>query len=256
MRLISYLSPGIPASLFELLTDIIGAELELVETSSGPLPGEDPFRDGRADLGWMCSTSFAELGDPAGDPSVALVGIAWVPDDPDSAGRPVYFGDVVVPADSPAQSLEDLAGQRIGCNDPVSLSGFHALRIELKRRGHDVTDFAELVFTGGHHRSLDLLLAGGELDATVVDSVCRTRRARHDEPVAALRVIERLGPWPTQPLIARSTMDAAEIARVQATVLAANDDSRVQAELAAAAMTRLVVVDPDHYRTVREAMRA
>jgi len=99
------------------------------------------------------------------------------------------------------------------------------------------------------------LVAGGEIEAAVVDSVCRTRRARHDDAVAALRVIERLGPWPTQPLVARSTMNAAEIERVQAAVLAANDDPRVQAELAAAAMTRLVTVDPDHYRTVREAMR-
>lgn len=254
MHLISYLSPGIPASLFEILTAIIGADLELVQTTSGPLPGEDPFRDGTADLGWMCSTSFAELGDPTGDPSVALVGIAWVPDDPDSAGRPVYFGDVVVPAEAPAQSLADLAGKRIGCNDPVSLSGFHALRIELQRRGHAVDDFAKLVFTGGHHHSLDLLL-DGELDAAVVDSVCRTRRARHDDAVAELRVIERLGPWPTQPLVARSTMDATEIVRVQAALLAANEDPRVQAELAAAAMTELVTVDPDHYRSVREAMR-
>lgn len=254
MHLISYLAPGIPASLFEVLTDIIGADLELVETSSGPLPSEDPFREGRADLGWMCSTSFAELGDPADDPSVALVGIAWVPDDPDSAGRPVYFGDLVVPADSSVDALDDLAGKRIGCNDPVSLSGFHALRIEMQRRGHTIDDFAELVFTGGHHRSLDLLVAG-ELDAAVVDSVCRTRRARHDEAVAGLRVIERLGPWPTQPLVARATMGAAEIARVQVAVLAANDDQRVQAELAAAAMTRLVTVDPDHYLSVREAMK-
>lgn len=256
VHLISYLSPGIPTSLFEVLTEIIGADLELVETSSGPLPGEDPFRDGHADLGWMCSTSFAELGDPAGDPSVALVGIAWVPDDPDSAGQPVYFGDLVVPADSTAQSLDDLAGKRIGCNDPVSLSGFHSLRIETQRRGHVFASFAELAFTGGHNRSLDLLIAGDEIDAAVVDSVCRTRRARDDEAVANLRIIERLGPWPTQPLVARATMDSSEVERVQAAVLAANDDPRVQAELAAAAMVRLVSVDPNHYRSVREAMRS
>ena len=261
MHLISYLSPSIPASLFEVLTDIIGADLELVEATSGPLPGEDPFRAGRADLGWMCSTSFAELGDPDGDPSVALVGIAWVPDDPGSEGQPVYFGDLVVPNDSTATSLADLAGRRIGCNDPVSLSGFHALRIEMKRRGFSgpgrgVDDFAELVFTGSHNRSLDLLVEGGDIDAAVVDSVCRTRRGRADDAVADLRVIERFGPWPTQPLVARSTMDPAEIARVQAAVIAANDDPRVEAELAAAAMTRLVPVDPAHYLSVREAMRS
>ena len=58
----------------------------------------------------------------------------------------------------------DLAGARIGCNDQISLSGHHALRFELEERGEDPDTFAELVFTGGHHRSLDLVVAG-ELDA-------------------------------------------------------------------------------------------
>lgn len=254
MHLVSYMAPGIPASLFAVIADIIGADLELVETTSGPLPNDNPFADGRADLGWMCSTSFAELGDPDNDPTVALVGIAWVPDDPAANGQPVYFGDLVATSATTATTLAHLAGARIGCNDPVSLSGFHALRIELKRQGHDIDDWCDVVFTGGHHRSIDMLLAG-DLDAAVVDSVCRTRRSRHEAAVAALEIIERLGPWPTQPLVARSTMNPTDRARIRHAIVEANADPRVQAELAAAAMTRLVAVDPAHYVAVREAMR-
>lgn len=51
MRLISYMSPGFPRSLFERLADVIGAEVEYDETHSGPLAPEDPFADESFDLG-------------------------------------------------------------------------------------------------------------------------------------------------------------------------------------------------------------
>ena len=51
----------------------------------------------------------------------------------------------------------------------------------------------------------DLVLKRGLL----VDSVVRTSRARHDPAVAALRIVERLGPWPVQPLVARADLDRA-----------------------------------------------
>jgi len=88
--MISYLTPGYPVALFEALAEHLGVELDLETGRSGP----DPV------------------------------------DDPDAEDRPVQFSDVIVRADSEDQSLDDLAGRRIGCNDPASLSGCHALRIE------------------------------------------------------------------------------------------------------------------------------
>lgn len=253
LRLISWMAPGIPATLFETVADIVGAELQLITTTSGPPPNEDPFLAGDADLGWMCSTSFAELSAPDGNESVELVGVAWVPDDPGCHDRAEYFGDLVVPAPSAARSLADLAGQRIGCNDPVSLSGYHSLRFALEQRGLVAHDWADLVFTGGHNTSLDRLVAG-EIDAAVVDSVARTRRSRVDADVAGLRVVERLGPWPTQPLAARRGLPEAEIARVRDALLAAQHEERLGSELRNAAMTRLTTVDPAHYQRVLDAM--
>lgn len=250
--MISYLAPGYPAALFEALAEHIGVELGFEVGRSGPDPLLDPFVAGTADLGWVCSTSFVELTTdrPA---SVQEVGVAWVPDDPDAADRPVYFSDVLVSADSDARSLDDLAGRRIGCNDPASLSGYHALRIELDRRGHDPADFATLVMTGGHHHSIDQLLAG-ELDAAVVDSIVRTRRARQWDDVAGLRVVERLGPWPTQPVVMRIEAAPTEVGAVRDALLRANDDPEIVELLAASALTRLARTDADHCDEVRAAM--
>lgn len=247
------MTPGFPASLFERIAQSMGVDLAFDSTRSGPAAGDDPFADGRFDLGWICSTSFVDLSLRAVHPSVQLVGVAWVPDDPEANGRPVYFSDMVVPQGSPARSLDDLAGCRIGCNDPISLSGHHALRFEIERRGGDPDTFADLVFTGGHDASLDAVMAG-ELDAAVIDSVVRTRRTRSDPAVGSLQVIDRLGPWPVQPLVARSTIGADARSAFAAALIAANNDPAMQAELEAAALTKFVAVDANHYDPVRQAM--
>lgn len=242
-------------SLFERIAETLDADLVLDQARSGPAPDHDPFASGEADLGWICSTSFVDLATRTDSPSVRLAGVAWVPTDPGSAGEPQYFGDVVVPADSPIRSFADLVGRTVGCNDEVSLSGHYAYRIAAQRSGADPDTFADLCFTGGHHRSLDRVVAG-ELDAAVVDSVVRTSRCRTDAEVASLRVVERLGPWPVQPLVASADLADDHVSLLRDVLLAANDDPVMQAELAAASLARFVPVDDDHYRPIRSALGA
>lgn len=251
--MVSYLTPGFPDFLFEAFARVLDAELELVSEVSGPTPDDDPFREGRFDLGWMCSTAYVGLVLDADEPSVRPVGVAWVPDDPGAKGAPVYFGDLVVRPDSEIGSLAELAGRRIACNDPVSLSGHYSLRFALTESGADPDTFADLVFTGGHQRSIDRLL-GGEFDAAVIDSVVRVTRARHDDAVAELKVVERLGPWPVQPLVARTDLPGDVVERVKQTLLDANSLPDVAAALEAAALSALVPVEIDHYTPVRHAL--
>lgn len=253
MRLISYMSPGFPRSLFETVGRLLDAEVSFDETRSGPVPGDDPFADGSVDAGWICSTSYVGLALSSPAPSVQLVGVAWVPDDVDAADRPVYFGDLVVPEGSPIRSFADLEGSRIGCNDPVSLSGHHALRFAMIDRGLDPETFATLDFTGGHQRSLDLVLSG-HLDAAVVDSVVRTTRSRIDPAIASLRMVERLGPWPVQPLVMRADASPAQVETMRTTLLGAADDPALRREMDRAGLRRLIEVGPDHYESVAAAM--
>ena len=255
VRLISYMSPGFPYSLFTSLARIVDAEVDFDETASGPAPGVDPFRGGEADLGWICSTSFVDLATRQESPSVRLAGAAWVPQDPASGGMPRYFGDVVVRDDSPIESFADLAGVSVGCNDYVSLSGHMAFRIACRDAGVDPETFADLRFTGGHHFSLDQLVAG-ELDAAVVDSVVRTNRCVNDPAVASLRIVERLGPWPVQPLVARADLDESIVTAVCDALLASNADPAMQAELHAASLIGFVPVDAGHYLPIRDALAA
>ncbi|MGH1488264.1 MAG: phosphate/phosphite/phosphonate ABC transporter substrate-binding protein [Acidimicrobiales bacterium] len=253
MRLLSYLSPGFPASLFEALGRVVGAEVAFDEHRSGPAPGSDPFADGSADLGWLCATSYVDLIGRSGRETVQLVGVAWVPDDPDAEGRPFYFADLVVRPDSPVVDLSALEGCRIGCNDPISLSGYYALRLALRQRAIDPDRFADLVFTGGHQHSLDMVLAG-DLDAAAVDSVVRVARSRADSAVAGLRLVERLGPWPVQPLVASSAMSERDVLTVKQKLLEAVHRPELRRELDNAALATLTETSPEFYDALRRAM--
>lgn len=255
MQLLSYLTPGFPQTLFEALGAVIGAEVSFDERFSGPAPGTNPFKDGTTDLGWICSTSYVELATRGSDPTIRLVGVAWVPDDPDVDGRPVYFGDIVTRQNSTIKNFADLEGRRVGCNDPVSLSGHHALRFAARERGYDADSFAELVFTGAHQRSLELVLSG-DLDAAVIDSVVRTSRARVDQRVRDLAIVKRLGPWPVQPLVARADMDDSDIESIRRSLLEAAGRPDIRRELTLASLAGLVQVGPDHYDSVGLAMQS
>ena len=74
--------------------------------------------------------------------------------------------------------------------------------------------------------------------------------------VARLRVIQRLGPWPTQPLVVRVGIDAATTSRVVQRLLDAHHDPEFASVLQASAIHRLVAVGSDHCSTVRDAMDA
>jgi len=161
----------------------------------------------------MCATAFVELN------SVELIEAAWIPNDPGACGQPQYFSELFVAGGHPMR-LEQLRGRRVGCNDPVSLSGYHALRIALQNLGYELEDFLTVAFTGGHLQSLEALDAG-TVDAIVIDSI--TASVERPE----LRPAQRLGPWPTQPLAAASSLDSSLRAQICAALLCCTEDPKL-----------------------------
>ena len=188
LRIISYLSPSIPADFFRLIAADIGAELEFNEAISGPLPGDDePFTTGRSDVGFVCSPTYRWLRG-----AVDLLPLP-LPLDQRAIRRPVYFGDVVVRRESAATRLEDLRGGVWAYNDRNSNSGWFSM---LERLGDSF--FSRCIASGSHLNSIEMVRYG-EADAASIDSnVLRMR------PWSGLRVIESWGPFPVQPAIVRA----------------------------------------------------
>jgi ABC-type phosphate/phosphonate transport system substrate-binding protein len=260
LHLRSYLAPSVPAALFEALADHLAAALdrEVVLTfdasRSGPRPDErDALRRADVDAAFLCATSYVWLSSgPA--PEVELVGAAWVPRDPRAAGRAVYFGDVLARRDGPA-NLAALPGRRVACNDEVSLSGYHSVRLALSEAGVDL-DRVELVRSGSHLRSL-ALLADGAVDAAAIDSIVWARRRREQPELAeALRVVASLGPHPTQPLVVRTDVPGRTRRALRAALLSAHTATPVAAALADAELQGFVSVGAAHYGPLRLRLAA
>jgi phosphonate transport system substrate-binding protein len=212
LRLITYLSPSIPAGFYEMIAGDLGVELLFEETISGPLAGDDePFSRGEADLGFICSPSFRYLN--RGQRLVDLLPLP-VPRDVRAAGRPVYFSDVVVRADSPVRTFDELRGQRWAYNDRNSKSGWFSMLARVTPNAPEVF-FDEILHAGSHLRSLELI-AAGEADAAAIDSnVLALHRHLHPD----LRVLESWGPFPIQPVIIRTTLPPSVKARIATKLL-------------------------------------
>ena len=148
------MAPSIPAEFFELaakaISDGAGIEVDLQfeQRISGPLPGDvNPLGTGAVDIGFVCSPTFRWLAD-----ELDLLPVP-VPSDTRAHGRPVYFADVIVRAESPYLAMEDLRGRRWAYNDRNSRSGWFSMidRIAPLALGKwTQRNFTETIRTGRH----------------------------------------------------------------------------------------------------------
>jgi ABC-type phosphate/phosphonate transport system substrate-binding protein len=248
LRCAPWLAPGLPLGLFELLSSAIAeslgteATLESFTETSGPDPDDDPFARDDIDLGFLCAPSYRKLA--ARTPSsVRLVGAAPVFADERNEGQPVYFAELLVRDHLEVSSLADLANARIGFNDHQSMSGLVALLERLAQLGLDAS-FATLVHTGGHRQSLELL-AAESIDAASIDS--NTLLDVGTLPTG-LRVLETWGPFPIQPVVARSSLVDKTREVIATTLLELHRDSSMARALRRFHVERFAPVTEDDYR--------
>jgi len=259
LRLITYLSPGIPIGLYWGIADHLRVTLDREvtlrsdERRSGPLPGPgDPFAEGSADVGFVCAPSYLALASHR-PPSVALLGVAPVHDDPRNDGEPVYFSELVVPTDAPARRLSDLRAAHLVFNDDRSLSGYFCVLDRLASIGETQSYFGSLEASGSHVRSLEAL-AASQADVAAIDANAMAFIRRADpELVAAVRTIETLGPYPVQPVIVRRGLDAEVTAQVREALLTMHEGVAGET-LREHGVRRFAPVDEAHYAPLRDRL--
>jgi phosphonate transport system substrate-binding protein len=247
LRCATWLAPGLPLGLFELVSSAVAeslntkATLESFTETSGPDPDDDPFARDDVDLGFLCTPSYRQL--MARRPSsVRLVGAAPVFADQRNEGRPLYFAELVVRDAVAASSLADLADARIGFNDHQSMSGLVALRERLAQLDVDES-FATLVHTGGHQQSLEML-ADDRIDAASIDS--NTLLELGAVP-PGMRVLETWGPFPVQPVVVRSSLVDKTREVITSALLALHHDSETARALRRFRVERFAPVTEDDY---------
>src|SRR5262249_11116012 len=119
-----------------------------------------------ADVSFLCGLAYIELCGPGRLPfhpvaAPVLAGQRY-------QGRPIYFSDVIVRADSPFWQCADLHGASWCFNEPLSHSGYGITRYRLLQMGCTGGFFDRVVEAGFHQRSIDLVRRG-EVEASAID---------------------------------------------------------------------------------------
>jgi phosphonate transport system substrate-binding protein len=169
--------------------------------------------------------------------------------------RPIYFSDVIVPADSSFRSFEDLRGASWAFNEPDSQSGYGVVRAHLTGLGETRGYFGRVVEAGFHGTAIRMV-AGGEVDGAAIDSQVLSIALR-DEPGLAsrLRVVETMGPSTIQPVVASANLDPEARAAVRRTLTNLGDDPGAREPFARGLLRAFVPVEDADYDDIR-AMEA
>jgi ABC-type phosphate/phosphonate transport system substrate-binding protein len=248
-------SPSLTAAWRRVLEWVSGnADVPLaVLDQSVPRPLDELWL--RQDLGcvFMCGYPWALRDDR---PPVLA---APVPSPSRYGGRPVYFTDFVVRADSRFATLEDTFGGTFAFSTEHSHSGYNAARFHLlqHRTPARPTLYAKLHGPLGRQiRVLDAVIAG-DADVTAVDSYALDLLRRHaNERVPKIRVIATTIAAPSAPLVASPTVDAASRERMTDALLRIHEASELAGTLDELLLQRFVRVRTADLEVFLERQRA
>jgi phosphate/phosphite/phosphonate ABC transporter binding protein len=212
------------------------------------------LRDGSVDLAFLCGLPYVRLSQER--PGTLHPLVAPVLDEPRYDDRPVYFSDVIVPADSPASSFGDLRGRSWAYNDPDSLSGCLLVRYHLLQMGESEAFFSSVTFSGGHQESIRRVVSG-EVDASAIDSqVLGVACLRKPDLARQFRVIAVLGPSTIPPIIATGAVSQEIQALAGDAICALSGDAAGRDALAGGLIRRFTPIEDPAYDDIREKMAA
>ncbi len=208
----------------------------------------DLIRFGGADMAIVCSGAYV-LG--RRDFGMELL-VA-----PQMNGKTVYYSYLIVPSDSPAQTLRDLRGKIFAFTDPWSNSGRIAPTYQLLRLGErPETFFSKVIFTYSHDRSIqavaDKLVDGAAVDSLVYDAL----KVGNPEMVAKTRVIAIWGPYGIPPLVVHPALNPEIKTRLRQVLLDMDRDPEGRMVLARLRIDRFVPIKDAAYSSVRTMVEA
>ena len=148
----------IAESFCEALTEFVGDKLSIRSEFVGDIPWQERERllnRGDIHICWICGLPYVTKNNEK--KTIELLA-APVMSHPRYDGRPIYYSDVVVRADSSFRSFEDLRGKTWAYNEPGSHSGYNLTRYHLAKEGLGTHYFGRVVESGSHQNSLRMLL--------------------------------------------------------------------------------------------------
>jgi ABC-type phosphate/phosphonate transport system substrate-binding protein len=213
-------TPGATAAwkqLFAWLSQASGVELDIIDHAF-PATLDDLWD--RPDLGaaFMCGWPFARRAEP---PKLVA---APIPAAARYGGKPIYFTDLMVRAESPYLTLADTFGHRLAYTTTGSHSGFNAQRFHLATHYPGAKHYRLWVGPYTTPRKIVEALLAGEADVGPLDSFAHDLMRRHEpELMAGIRAVDSTDPAPMPSLIASAATPDEIIEQLRATLLSVGE---------------------------------
>ncbi len=175
----------------------------------------------RIDIAWFGPLSYVLAEREAGAEAFA-VGVK-------EAGTSTYQSYFVVPGDSAAKTLDDLAGKSVALVDPASTSGGLVPAHIIKRTyGKAVDEFFGRVIYAGSHNAAELAVKNKTVDAAATDSIVYERMLELGLITRDTnRILHVSDPLPGSPLTYRTDLPSDLKKKIQDLVTTAHQDIAV-----------------------------
>jgi phosphonate transport system substrate-binding protein len=247
LRFATFLAPSV-FPVYAYISEYVGRQLGL-PTRLEVGRSFAQFEDDQADVGFICGLPYVRLRQQRNPPvellaAPVLQGVRY-------EGRPIYYSDVIVRADSPYRTFADLRGSSWSYNDPESQSGYGITLHTLVCKGETGGFFSRVIEAGFHQESIRLVCEG-KVDASAIDSQVLAIATR-DRPELSrqLRVIDSFGPSSIQPVVAASRLPDSLKADISQALISMAGDPEACERLAEGLFERMVWVPDSHYDDIR-----
>ncbi len=252
LRFGTFLAPNM-MPVYQAIADEVGASLGL----STELVVETDYENCRNDVNdicFVCSLPYVHFEREGVSPAVPVA--APVLQGDRYSGRPIYFSDVIVHAESEIRSFSDLRGRAWAYNEPLSQSGYGITRYHLVSLAETHGFFSEVVEAGFHEVAIRMV-RDGEVDGAAIDSqVLAIEMRDHPELTGGLRVIDSLGPSTIQPIAVSKRFDEGFRQEVLAVLVGLHRRGGLRQTLDYGFVDHFAPVGPDDYDDIRAMLQA
>jgi phosphonate transport system substrate-binding protein len=199
----------------------------------------DLLRTGEVDLAFVCTSAYI-LGKREFNMQLLVA--------PQVNGEKVYRAQLIVPADSPAQSISDLRGILFAFTDPMSFTGRTYPTYLLQQMGESPeTFFDSTIFTYSHDDAI-YAVANGVADGASVDALVLDFAIKRDPSLSSrVRVIHTSEPFGIPPVVVGPNIRPQLQSQIQDVLLNLHEDPEGQAALQALDYDRFTLIAEEDY---------
>jgi phosphonate transport system substrate-binding protein len=241
------ISPQGTVESYQPLLDYLSAQLhrpvEIVQRRTYA-EVNDLIERGEVDVAFVCTSAYL-----AGKNDFGMELLAA----PQVNGAAAYHSALIVPNDSPAQSMADLRGTVFAFTDPMSTSGRIYPTFLVQQLGSTPSRFFARTFFTYSHDDAIRAVADGLAGGAAVDSLVLDFAVQRDPTLAErVRVIHVSPAFGIPPVVVRPEARPLLKAELQALLLGLADSAAGREALRALGFEQFVLIEDSAYDSVRE----